>query len=321
MEEEIHLLDTLVAREVLAPSDEAPAREWLLAPPARGEWATFLHIAGLGFGTAAALAGVLYLVAFNWSDLGIVSRLGAVYAALLAAGTVSIVLGPRTLGGQLGALAAAVLAGAGLVVYSQVYQSGANPWVLFAAWSALALPFVLAARTPPLWALLVVLVDLTVATGVASVVKFEWVEPITFVVAGVALAHLGAAELARGTWLQGVLRAVAITTLTWLGGFFLVSVEQSDPWGLGGAALAFASAVIWSVGAQVLFAQRRATMGTALVGVIALSALVVTEVSMRMVEGFLDVTFLPIAFTVFGLTAAGYWWLTAGPDAVSGGAE
>ena len=51
---------------------------------------------------------------------------------------------------QLLALGAAVLAGSALVVYSQVYQSGADPWELFASWTVLALPFVLAARTPAL---------------------------------------------------------------------------------------------------------------------------------------------------------------------------
>jgi uncharacterized membrane protein len=55
--------------------------------------------------------------------------------------------------------AASVLVGPLLGVYGQTYQTGADPWSLFAAWALLIAPWVIAARFTTLWVLAIALVD------------------------------------------------------------------------------------------------------------------------------------------------------------------
>jgi uncharacterized membrane protein len=100
---------------------------------------------------AAALGGlgIVFWIAANWQTLGRFGRF-----ALLEGFVVAMCAGalwrPRARG-PLGLLA--VLAIGGLFAYfGQTYQTGADPWQLFAVWAALALPFCIAARSDVLWA-------------------------------------------------------------------------------------------------------------------------------------------------------------------------
>ncbi len=100
---------------------------------------------------AAALAGLglVLWVAANWDALG---RFGQF--ALLESLVVILCLGALVLPGarpSLGVLA--LLAIGGLLAYlGQTYQSGADPWQLFALWALLSLPLCLGVRSDVAWA-------------------------------------------------------------------------------------------------------------------------------------------------------------------------
>ncbi|HEY8550104.1 MAG TPA: DUF2157 domain-containing protein [Vicinamibacterales bacterium] len=120
------------------------------ASPAGDAWRRFLWTALLLVGAALILAGVITFFAFNWHALGRMARFALIEGAIAAcalAGWWRI----RWITGQVALTAAAVLIGPLLAVYGQAYQTGADPWGLFAAWAALALPWTLAARFTPLW--------------------------------------------------------------------------------------------------------------------------------------------------------------------------
>jgi uncharacterized membrane protein len=57
---------------------------------------------------------------------------------------------------------AAVLVGPLLAIYGQTYQTGADPWSLFAAWAGLVALWVVIARFPALWLIELVLVNVAV---------------------------------------------------------------------------------------------------------------------------------------------------------------
>lgn len=99
---------------------------------------------------AAALGGfgVLLWVAANWESLG---RLGRF--VLLQAFVVAMCAGAFWRPAARLPLALLALLGVGglLAHFGQTYQTGADPWQLFAFWAALALPLCLAARNDVLW--------------------------------------------------------------------------------------------------------------------------------------------------------------------------
>lgn len=94
-------------------------------------------------------AGLIFWVAANWQDQTRAFKLHALEGAVLVSALAAVFL-PRL---RTACLLLATLALGGLLAFvGQTYQTGADPWQLFAAWAALALPWALAARRDGLWA-------------------------------------------------------------------------------------------------------------------------------------------------------------------------
>jgi hypothetical protein len=118
------------------------------APPAPDAWRDFVWRTGLALGTCAVLAGVIYLFAWNWSGLGRFTKLGLGAGTVLVAAGLASGFGLSELPGRLAGAASCGFAGALFVLYSQVYQTGADPWELFAAFSVVCIPYTLATGLP-----------------------------------------------------------------------------------------------------------------------------------------------------------------------------
>ncbi len=99
---------------------------------------------------AAALSGmgVILWVAANWADWGRPARFGVLQAfvalSLVGAWALAAARVPLALLGFLGI-------GGLLAYFGQTYQTGADPWQLFALWAALGLPLCVATRHDTLW--------------------------------------------------------------------------------------------------------------------------------------------------------------------------
>lgn len=103
------------------------------------------------FVVAAALLGLgsILWVAANWDSLGRVGQFALLQSLTVAAAVAGLLLRP----GRAALLLLALLGQGGLLAYfGQTYQTGADPWQLFALWAALALPLGLAARSDVVWA-------------------------------------------------------------------------------------------------------------------------------------------------------------------------
>jgi uncharacterized membrane protein len=105
---------------------------------------------GLAVSAAALLGlGLVFWVAAHWDTLGRFGRL-----ALLQAAVVVLGLGAwwRPAARLPLALALVLATGALLAFIGQTYQTGADPWQLFALWALLVLPLCLGLRSDVLWA-------------------------------------------------------------------------------------------------------------------------------------------------------------------------
>ena len=99
-------------------------------------------------GAALLGMGLIFWVAANWEDLGRMGRF-ALLQGVLAAACLGAFAVPKA---RVPLLLLALLSIGGLFAYfGQTYQTGADPWQLFALWAALALPLCLAARSDVLW--------------------------------------------------------------------------------------------------------------------------------------------------------------------------
>jgi uncharacterized membrane protein len=149
-----HALDAAAVRNALQRSGGQPdADAW------RHFAARLMHGAGLG----ALGAGVLFFVAANWQDYGVLGRFVLLQTALLACIGVAFWRPPPQATGQAALLLATLLTGGLLALFGQSYQTGADVHELFFVWALLALPFALAGGSGALWALWWVVLNVALA--------------------------------------------------------------------------------------------------------------------------------------------------------------
>ena len=126
----------------------------------RGEWVLWSSRLLLFTGTALVLAGLIYFFAFNWAKLGPGIKLGAIELGILGCGLAYLRMSAEHLSAKVILLCASMLVGIFLVVFGQIYQTGADAYQLFMMWSILISGWVLISRFAAHWILWVVVVNL-----------------------------------------------------------------------------------------------------------------------------------------------------------------
>jgi uncharacterized membrane protein len=105
------------------------------------------------------LAGIFFFFAYNWEQLHRFAKLGLLQGLLLAL-VLGLLLGtPRPLVKKALLTAASLLIGALYAVHGQVYQSGADAFDLFLAWTLMIALWTLVANFGPLWLLQIALIN------------------------------------------------------------------------------------------------------------------------------------------------------------------
>ena len=137
--------------------------ELSFTPPGEIRWRRYGGRLFLFLGMILVAASVILFMAYNWSDLHRSHKFGIVQLLLVAS---TVVAGHRGLDSTVGkaALTCSVIwVGALFAVIGQTYQTGADSFQLFLLWWVLALPWCIAARFAPLWAISALLFNLSLA--------------------------------------------------------------------------------------------------------------------------------------------------------------
>lgn len=197
-------------------------------------------------GAALVGLGTIFWIAANWDTLGRLGRFGLLQAVVLVMclGALARTSGRVPLG-----LMALLAIGALFAFFGQTYQTGADPWQLFALWAALALPLCLGVRSDVLWAPWTLVAMTAISLWVFAHVGHRWwPEPEDLLVHllgwGAALVVVGALATpsrrvtGAGDWAlrTALTLAVLMITATALGGLF--GSQVAPHYGLALAALA-----------------------------------------------------------------------------------
>lgn len=239
----------------------------------------------------------------------------ALAGGLLAiAVAIATALGPDRPGGKAALLGSALLTGALMALFGQIYQTGADPFELFAWWALLILPWVIVSRFAPMWLLWIGLLNtaalmyfqarawglLGILFGVAGTV---W---ILFAINVTALITWETA-LARGIpWLQrwgarGI-GFLAGGVATFAG---VVSVIDSRELGAWSFPLYLAWAVAMYYAYRVYMVDVFMLSGLVLSGIIVITAFLSEHLLHHSDAG----GFLLIGLILIALSAAGGWWI------------
>ena len=127
--------------------------------PGLGRWRAFIDNLLLWLGASALAAGVVFFVAHNWEAMGRFAKFALVQILMGVAVLSYVWFRQHERIGKASLFVASILLGVLLALYHQTYQTGADPWELFAVWALLIIPWALIARFAPLWLVFVTLVN------------------------------------------------------------------------------------------------------------------------------------------------------------------
>lgn len=125
------------------------------------DWKMFCKRALLTLGVSLTLAGIIFFFAYNWAELHKFVKLGLIEALIIGTTLCSFSKKINPLSRQFVLTAAAVLVGIFFAVYGQIYQTGANAYDFFLAWTLFITLWVILANFPPLWLIYILLINLT----------------------------------------------------------------------------------------------------------------------------------------------------------------
>jgi uncharacterized membrane protein len=122
--------------------------------PGRSDWLRYIDHFLATIGALLIVAGVAAFFAWNWADLDYWIKFALIQAGIVGLALLAWRLGIDSMGGRAALFSSAFLVGVLFAVFGQVYQTGADPYGLFVAWSILILPLAIIGRQAALWILL-----------------------------------------------------------------------------------------------------------------------------------------------------------------------
>ena len=152
-------IEQLLQQDILPLKNAEAAATHLEVYPSKRTWLIFFDKALLIIGALALVLSLVFFIAYNWQNLDKIGKFALVEGALAITIALYIALSFRQfrrqfqLIRQLLLLIASIITGSLLALFGQVYQTGADTWLLFFAWAILIIPWVVIARFPALWLL------------------------------------------------------------------------------------------------------------------------------------------------------------------------
>ncbi|HKM37451.1 MAG TPA: DUF2157 domain-containing protein [Thiopseudomonas sp.] len=274
----------------------------------------FLSRVVLAFAVALLCSGVIFFFAYNWDALSRYHKFAMAQGAILLSLLPLLRFSLQHAVAQAAVFAASLLVGALLALVGQTYQSGADTYQLFVLWALLITPWVLIARMPALWLLLLVLLNLSLALLLSDFMLQPWFARIDN--AGLLLFALNAC--AAGLWLLLTDQQPATRLLNWAGRSInlyslllitLMALEQIISW----RHYDTLTLVVWLLFAGFwLYLYRVRHIDLVMLSALIMATIVLTvSVVSQVADVYLGVEglLLLLAVTVMGLSSAGSTWL------------
>ncbi|MEM7081413.1 MAG: DUF2157 domain-containing protein [Pseudomonadota bacterium] len=130
--------------------------------PSLARWRQFIDGLLLWLGASAAAAGVLFFFAYNWDGMDRLAKFALVQGLLIAVLAAYVWWRENPALGKALLFSASILTGVLLALFGQTYQTGVDPWQLFAMWAVMIVPWTVLSRFAPQWLLVLGLINVAV---------------------------------------------------------------------------------------------------------------------------------------------------------------
>lgn len=158
-----HSIYQWIKQGLVQPDQQQQALEVAGERPSRSAWLAFNQQLMVVMGVLSLAVGVVFFFAFNWNEIPRLYKF-LVLEVLLVAFFVTYYFKSKSFWlAQALLLGAVIVLGALLALFGQTYQTGADPWQLFATWAGLIMPLVWLARSEVLWIFWAALINLSLS--------------------------------------------------------------------------------------------------------------------------------------------------------------
>jgi len=134
------------------------------------DWNHWIEKAMLIIGVTLLLSGIIFFFAYNWSEMSKFEKFILVQAGIIGTFAMAAIKGNKVASGQAYLFSASILTGVLLAIFGQTYQTGADAYTLFLAWSALILGWLITGKNPAIWCLWIILLNITFVTWYEQVI-------------------------------------------------------------------------------------------------------------------------------------------------------
>lgn len=150
-----------IEQGVIKPGEAQTALRQSHVIPDSKAWQSFIDRLLLILGSLCLALALVFFIAYNWNELGRTFRFSLVGTALLLSVLAYWKLGAQSLAGKMALTVSCIVLGVLLAYFGQTYQTGADPWQLFASWAVLMLPWAIIGRFAPIWLLWLALLNVS----------------------------------------------------------------------------------------------------------------------------------------------------------------
>lgn len=141
----------------------------------KAAWQKFLRLLFISLGVGFTVLGIVFFFAYNWADLHKFTKLGLTEGLIIATTSLVLLLKININLRHIILTGSAILVGVLFAVFGQVYQTGANAFDFFLAWTIFITLWVIVSDFAPLWLLYLLLINTTFYLYTEQVVK-DWSE-------------------------------------------------------------------------------------------------------------------------------------------------
>jgi len=184
-------------------------------------WRVFIENLLAWLGGLALVFAMMFFIAYNWEAMGRFAKFALVEASIVLCIGAYWKLDVNKVAAKISLTMATILLGVLLALYGQTYQTGADPWQLFANWALLMLPWAFIAQFASIWLIWVALLNLSIVlyfqtSGFMFGLLFGDVENVFWILFVFNSFVWGVWELltSRFSWLneRGAIRLIAIVS-------------------------------------------------------------------------------------------------------------
>jgi len=125
----------------------------------KASWQKFVGPLILSLGVIFTLKGIIFFFAYNWAEMHKFTKIGLVQGALILTTIAASILPINNNLRNIILMGASSLIGVFLAVFGQIYQTGADDYMLFLTWAIFIAPWVFISNYLPLSLMLLVLMN------------------------------------------------------------------------------------------------------------------------------------------------------------------